>query len=59
MAVLGPSVAGLLAYFVGNQAAGDATFLPRLSKKMNLQIGFFRIPAFFGLSYWVRSNSVR
>jgi hypothetical protein len=28
MAVLGPSVAGLLAYFLGNQAAGDATFLP-------------------------------
>jgi hypothetical protein len=30
MAVLGPSVAGLIAYLLGNQAAGDATFLPEI-----------------------------
>jgi hypothetical protein len=35
MAVLGPTVVGLFAYFSGNQGAGDATFLPEtfISKK--------------------------
>jgi hypothetical protein len=32
MAVLGPTMVGLFAYFSGNQGAGDATFLPDILK---------------------------
>jgi len=35
MAVLGPSVAGLLAYFLGNQDTMDAMFLP-VTRKMEI-----------------------
>jgi hypothetical protein len=34
MAVLGPFVAGLLAYLLGNQTVGDATFLPEVNKTL-------------------------